>query len=160
MLGDKIAAKLKYGLGPALVIAGVVWSAPAAAQTAAPGVVALTPDEMKWSSQGALATPGMEQLNLVGNPNQAGPYTLRLKYPKGLKIAPHTHPDSREVTILSGLYATGYGDKFDPANLKILPAGSFYTEPANVPHYIEIKEDTVLQISGTGPSARRPVGAR
>jgi hypothetical protein len=39
--------------------------------------------------------------------------------------------------------------------LKILPAGSFYTEPANVPHYIEIKEDTVLQVSGTGPSARK-----
>ena len=47
--------------------------------------------------------------------------------------------------------------KFDPAKLKVLPAGSFYTEPANVPHYIEIKEDAVLQISGTGPSARRPV---
>jgi quercetin dioxygenase-like cupin family protein len=158
MLGNKISAKLKHKLEPALIIAGVVVaSAVATAQTAAPGVVALTPGEMRWSSQGALAAPAMEQLNLVGDPNLPGPYTLRLKFPKGLKIAPHTHPDSREVTILSGLYATGYGEKFDPANLKILPAGSFYTEPANVPHYIEIKEDAILQISGTGPSARRPV---
>jgi len=95
----------------------------------------------------------------VGDPNLPGPYTLRLKFPKGLKIAPHSHPDSREVTILSGLYATGYGEKFDPAKLKMLPAGSYYTEPANVPHYIEIEEDTVLQISGMGQSRRQPVDA-
>jgi hypothetical protein len=52
------------------------------------------------------------------------------------------------------VYATGYGETFEAANL---PAGSFYIEPANVPHYIEIKEDAILQISGTGPSGRRAV---
>ena len=93
------------------------------AQTsAAPPVVALTPAEMKWQSQGGLATPGMEQLNLVGDPAKPGPYTLRLKFPKGFTIAPHTHPDSREVTILSGTYATGYGEKFDAAETEG-PAG-------------------------------------
>jgi quercetin dioxygenase-like cupin family protein len=159
MLRNKISAKPNRKLRPALIVGGVVFSALATAQTSAPGVVALTPVEMKWAAQGALAAGGMEQLNLVGDPNRPGPYTLRLKFPKGLKIAPHTHPDSREVTVLSGLYATGYGEKFDEASLKILPSGSFYTEPANVPHYIEIKEDTVLQVSGTGPSGRRPVNS-
>ena len=38
---------------------------------------------------------------------------------------------------------------------KILPAGSFYTEPANIPHCIAIEEDTVLQVSGMGPSGRK-----
>jgi quercetin dioxygenase-like cupin family protein len=127
------------------------------AQTDAASVLALTPVEMKWKKQGGLAAPGMEQLNLVGDPNRPGRYTLRLKFPKGLKIAPHTHPDSREVTILTGIFATGYGETFDSAKLKVLPAGSFYTEPANVPHYIEIEEDTVLQVSGTGPSGRNYV---
>ena len=155
MSGKTIKPKHKFR--HALIMVGLVSSALAAAQTATPGVVALTPVEMKWSGQGGLAAQGMEQLNLVGDPNLPGPYTLRLKFPKGLKIAPHSHPDSREVTILSGVYATGYGEKFDPAKLKVLPAGSFYTEPANVPHYIEIEEDAVLQISGTGPSARHPV---
>jgi anti-sigma factor ChrR (cupin superfamily) len=130
-------------------------SAVALAQTAAPGVVALTPAEMKWASQGGLAAAGMEQLNLLGDPAKPGPYTLRLKFPKGFRVAPHTHPDSREVTILSGTFATGYGEKFDATKLKVLPAGSFYTEPANVPHYIEIDEDTVLQVSGMGPSGRQ-----
>jgi len=118
---------------------------------------AVTPSEMSWMSQGPLAAPGMEQVNLVGNPLRPGAYTLRLKFPKGFKIAPHTHPDAREVTIISGVYATGYGETFDSAKLKILPAGSFYTEPANVPHFIEIEEDTVLQVSGTGPSGRKLV---
>jgi quercetin dioxygenase-like cupin family protein len=78
-----------------------------------------------------------------------------LKFPAGYKLAPHSHPDYREVTVLSGVFATGYGETYDPAKLKILPAGSFYTEPANVPHYIEIEDDVVLQVSGMGPSGRR-----
>jgi quercetin dioxygenase-like cupin family protein len=147
--------KAKHSLGFVSAVAGVALNVLAEAQTAAPGVVAVTPAEMKWASQGGLAAPGMEQLNLLGDPAKPGPYTLRVKFPKGFKIAPHTHPDSREVTILSGTFATGYGEKFDAANLKILPAGSFYTEPANIPHYIAIEEDTVLQASGMGPSGRR-----
>src|ERR1700755_2423429 len=103
-------------------IASCLFCAFATAQTSGTGVLALTPAEMQWTTQGGLAAPGMEQLNLVGDPAKPGPYTLRLKFPKGMKIAPHTHPvaphthpDSREVTILSGTYATGYGEKFDSA---------------------------------------------
>jgi hypothetical protein len=145
--------KAKHSRVSVWAVVGVALNSAAVAQSAQ-GVVAVTPVEMKWTSQGGLAAPGMEQLNLLGDPAKPGPYTLRLKFPKGFKIAPHTHPDSREVTILSGIFSTGYGEKFDAANLKILPAGSFYTEPANIPHYIEIKEDAVLQVSGTGPSGR------
>ena len=147
-----IKASQRFGL--VLLATGAMLSAPAMAQTT-PGAVALTPGEMKWASQGGLAAPGMQQLNLIGDPAKPGPYTLRLKFPKGFRLAPHTHPDSREVTILSGTFATGYGEKFDADNLKVLPPGSFYTEPANVPHYIEIKDDTILQVTGTGPSERR-----
>ena len=71
------------------------------------------------------------------------------------QVAPHTHPDSREVTILSGTWYTGYGEKFDPAALKELPAGSFYTEPANVAHFVEVREPVLIQASGTGPSGRK-----
>ena len=147
--------RAKHSLGFVSAAVGVALNVVAAAQPAAPGVVAVTPAEMKWASQGGLAAPGMEQLNLLGDPAKPGPYTLRLKFPKGFKIAPHTHPDSREVTVLSGVYATGYGETFDAARLKVLPAGSFYTEPADVPHYIQIEEDTILQVSGTGPSGRK-----
>ena len=122
-------------------------------------VRALTPAEMKWSPQGGLALPGLEQTILVGDPSKSGPYTIRLKFPAGFKVAPHTHPDSREVTILSGTWHTGYGEKAETAGLKELPAGSFYTEPANVPHYVEVREPTVIQVSGIGPSGRKFVGS-
>src|SRR5262245_14998261 len=85
-------------LGCASCAAGVMLGIAALAQTQEPRSLALTPSEMPWISQDPLAAPGMEQLNLVGNPSKPGPYTLRLKFPKGLKIAPHSHPDSREVT--------------------------------------------------------------
>jgi quercetin dioxygenase-like cupin family protein len=115
---------------------------------------AVTPSEMKWQAQGALAVGGIEQANLVGDPNKPGPYTIRLKFPAGYRLAPHTHPDYREVTILSGTWNTGYGDKFNATALKALPAGSFYTEPANIPHFVEVREPVVIQVSGTGPSGR------
>lgn len=120
-----------------------------------PDVMALTPDEMKWGTQGGLALAGMEQVVLVGDPAKPGPYTLRLKFPAGYKLEAHTHPDYREVTVLSGTWHTGYGEKLDPAALKALPAGSFYTEPANVPHFVEVREPVTIQVSGTGPSGRK-----
>ena len=137
-----------------LATLALVLATAAAAQDAAPDVVALTPAEMKWASQGAYARPGMEQANLIGDPAKPGPYTIRLRFPKGMRLEAHSHPDSREVTIISGVFATGYGNSFDAAKLKVLPAGSFYTEPANLPHFIEIREETVLQVSGIGPSGR------
>lgn len=64
--------------------------------------------------------------------------------PAGYKLAPHAHPDDREVTM-SGTWHMGYGEQFDEAALKALPAGSFYTEPANVAHFVEVKEPAVIQ---------------
>jgi quercetin dioxygenase-like cupin family protein len=151
---NAILSRAKYHLAVLLLAAGQM-PGPGMAQSAGASVLVLTPPEMKWTKQGVFAAPGMEQVDLIGDPAKPGPYTLRLKFPKGLRIAPHSHPDSREVTILSGVFATGYGETFDNSKLKILPAGSFYTEPANVPHYIEIEEDAVLQVSGTGPSGRK-----
>lgn len=138
----------------AVSVSAALLSFTVAAQTGS-GVIALTPDEMKWGPQDGLALPGMSQTNLVGDPAKPGPYTLRLKFPPGYKLAPHTHPNSREVTILSGTLYTGYGEKFDPAALKALPAGSFYTEPANLPHFVETRGEVLIQVSGTGPSGRK-----
>jgi hypothetical protein len=124
-----------------------------ASNAQAPSAIALTPDEMTFSTAG-LALPGMGQANLVGDPAKPGPYTIRLRFPDGYKLAAHSHPDAREVTILSGTWLTGYGAKFDAATLKELPAGSFYTEPANLPHFVQTRGAVMIQVSGTGPSAR------
>ena len=124
----------------------------------APRAIALTPGEMVFSTAG-LALPGMGQVNLVGDPTKPGPYTVRLQFPDGYRIDAHHHPDAREVTILSGTYMTGYGSVFDPTALKELPAGSFYTEPATMPHFLVTRGPVVIQVSGMGPSARVFVGS-
>jgi hypothetical protein len=127
----------------------------AMAQTGGASVVALTPPEMKWTKQGALAAPGLEQFNLVGDPTKPGPYTLRLKFPKGYRIAPHTHPDSREVTIISGVFATGYGETFDNARLKTCrPVAS----TPSLPMFRTIsrsRKTLSCKVSGMGPSGRK-----
>ena len=43
---------------------------------------------------------------------------------------------------------------FDPDKLTALPAGSFYTEPAGVPHFIATPDgEAIVQVTGTGPTA-------
>ena len=39
-----------------------------------------------------------------------GPYVVRLKIPAGFTIAPHTHPNDENVTVLSGTFAIGTGE--------------------------------------------------
>lgn len=141
------------------IAGGVSLAGFASSPNTASSVMSLTPAEMKWEARGALALTGMEETNLVGDPAKPGPYTLRLKFPAGYKLAPHMHPDAREVTILSGTLYTAYADKFnttvDPKAFKALPAGSFYTEPAYFVHIVETRGPTVIQVSGIGPSGRK-----
>lgn len=137
-----------------ILFAAVLLSCNAMAQSNNTEVVALTPEEMKWDT-GGLALRGISQTILVGDPAKPGPYTVRLKVPAGYKLAPHTHPDFRQITVLSGTWYTGYGEKWDAKALKALPAGSFYTEPANVPHFVEVRDDVIVQVTGMGPGGRR-----
>ena len=69
------------------------------------------------------------------------------------KIQAHAHPDDRVATVVSGTWYFGYGRELDETALKMLPAGSFYTEPPGMNHFALTKgEGVVIQISGTGPS--------
>src|ERR1700744_3464749 len=54
---------------------------------------------------------------LVGDPTQPGPYVVRVKVPKGIKLMPHVHPEDRIYTVISGVFYIGLGTMFDPAKL-------------------------------------------
>jgi hypothetical protein len=128
----------------------------AVAQDLPEGVIEFTPSDVKWSPRPG-AQSGLEQAELLGSQEKAGPYTVRLRFPAGYKGALHTHPDSKQYTIISGTWCIGYGGTADSAKLKCLPAGSFYTEPANTPHYVEARDAVVVQVSGSGPSGTTAV---
>lgn len=121
------------------------------------GVVMLDATKAKWER-----SPTGESAKIYGDQTKPGPYLFLTKPRPGQSIAskPHTHPDTRTYTVISGTWYVGFGDKFDESKLIALPAGSYYTEPAGVAHFILIKDEgVVVQIGGTGPSHLAPVDA-
>jgi quercetin dioxygenase-like cupin family protein len=143
----------------AIAAAGVLVMAPVVlAQTdLPPGAMRITPDELRF---GPGRVPGHEIAPLIGASNKPGAYVERVRFPANTISQAHSHPEDRMYTVISGTWYVGYGDSYDPAKLKALPPGSFYTEPANVPHFSLTKDEPVLvQISGNGPSATRFVDA-
>jgi quercetin dioxygenase-like cupin family protein len=105
---------------------------------------------------------GGELALIYGDPAKPGPYLYVRKSGarRGPAAEPHTHPDNRTYTVISGTWYVGFGTQFDEAKLIALPAGSVYTEPAGVPHFVVIKDDGVIvQVGGTGPTRIVPVDA-
>jgi quercetin dioxygenase-like cupin family protein len=120
----------------------------AVADTAQPTIV--LPDQLHWvPGTGPMA--GVEVAVLVGDPTKAGPYTIRLRLPDGAKFAPHFHDDVERVTVISGTMLVGVGNTMAESTMTTLPAGSFVSIPAKVPHYAVAKGITVIQIGGNGP---------
>lgn len=111
--------------------------------------VQAAPDQLKW-----VADPrGYQQTLIVGDPAKPGMYAAHIRFPANLRIAPHFHPDERIVTVLSGTVHFGYGERFDESQLRALPAGSVWTEPAGQPHFAWAKDgEVLLQVIGIGPS--------
>jgi quercetin dioxygenase-like cupin family protein len=77
-------------------------------------------------------------------------FVLRLKFPDGYSVPPHTHPVDEIVTIISGTFSMGMGETADQSKAQPLPAGSFFALPPGTAHYVFIDEETVIQISTVG----------
>lgn len=116
-----------------------------------PPVSAVMPADVKWKDA---PIPGVQTAVLTGDPAQPGIYVIRAKLGEGAKVMPHTHPDTRYDTVISGEIYFGFGETFDPNNTKLYPAGAQITVPANTPHFAWVKNgEAVLQEVGIGPSA-------
>lgn len=138
--------RLVAGLALGLAVASAL-----AAEDHPAGAVRITNEELKWRPG---RVPGHEIAPLVGDSTKPGPYVERVRFPPNSVSQPHSHPDDRTYTVISGTWYIGYGDKLDHSKLKALPPGSYHTEPANVSHFSVIKgEGVVVQITGTGPTA-------
>jgi mannose-6-phosphate isomerase-like protein (cupin superfamily) len=138
------------------IAAGFAFAVQVNAQDVPAGVVMLDIQKAKWEK-----TPTGESARIYGDQTKPGPYSFLTK-PRpilGPPSKPHTHPDTRTYTVISGTWYVGFGDKFDESKLIGLKPGSVYTEPAGVAHFVVIKdEDVIVQITGTGPSRLIPAG--
>jgi quercetin dioxygenase-like cupin family protein len=106
--------------------------------------------DLKWSPPPAYA-PGAQIAVIYGNPGKEGPYVVRLKVPAGYKIDAHTHPNDENVTVLSGSFNIGTGDKLDETKGKRVTAGGYSFVGTGLAHNAWFTEDTVLQLHGMGP---------
>jgi quercetin dioxygenase-like cupin family protein len=125
----------------------------AQAPSEAPAHAGVIPSEMKWGPAPPALPSGAQVAVLAGDPGKEGPFVIRVKLPAGYRVPPHWHPVDELVTVLSGTLQFGMGDKFDPASMQTLPAGSFITAAKEMRHYVQAKGPTVIQVSAMGPFA-------
>jgi quercetin dioxygenase-like cupin family protein len=107
--------------------------------------------DIKWADGPASLPAGAKVALLEGNPAQEGPFTMRLRLPDGFQIQPHWHPAVEHVTIISGTFNLGMGEKFDKSAGRALAAGSFAFMPPGMRHFAWATGETVIQVHGTGP---------
>ena len=112
--------------------------------------VIMTPAQMQWIDTPALPA-GMKVSVLYGDLKAAEPIGFRIKIPAGGIVAPHTHPVHERVTVISGAFAMGEGEKFNKEALKEMPVGSVAVFPKGCPMFAFAKEDTVIQVNAEGP---------
>ena len=89
---------------------------------------------------------------LVGQPSEPGPYVIRVKVPRGVKLMPHKHPEDRIYTVISGVFYIGVGTEFDAGKLEAYPPGAVVVLPGNTPHFHWAQSgEYVTQVTAIGP---------
>ncbi len=113
--------------------------------------VVLNPADLKWGDAPPALPAGAKMAVLAGDPNKKGLFTVRLQTPAGYKVPPHTHPTSEHITVISGTFYIGTGDKFDEVAGKELGAGGYMVMPAGMKHYAWTPAEAIIQVHSMGP---------
>ncbi|HWP35091.1 MAG TPA: cupin domain-containing protein [Thermodesulfobacteriota bacterium] len=136
-----------------VLAAGLLGGAAASAQEkmGQEGHAFSTPKTLKWADAPASLPKGAKVAVLEGDPSKPGPFTLRLQMPANYRIAPHYHPAIEHVTVISGTFNIGMGEKADRKKGTTLPAGSFAVIQPETRHFAWTSGPTVIQLHGIGP---------
>ncbi len=109
------------------------------------------PTTIEWKAGPAALPPGVKMAVLEGDPTKEGPFVVRFQFPDGYHVAPHTHPKTERVTVISGALYLATGEALDRNSAKKLPAGSFGYWPAGMKHAGWSEGETIIQLHGIGP---------
>jgi quercetin dioxygenase-like cupin family protein len=144
--------KPKAALVPAGLILCVLVAGCGSGQRAAhtPHVI-IPADKVRWEAGPAGLPPGGQAAVLEGHPAKPGHFTVRARLPDGYRIPLHWHSSSEQITVLSGIFYLGTGDRFNEGSAEALSAGAYALMPPGMTHYAWCKGETVLQVSGDGP---------
>jgi quercetin dioxygenase-like cupin family protein len=114
--------------------------------------IVVTPKDMSWKPGPAALPRGAQAMVLEGDPATPGAlFTVRLKLPANYTISPHWHAADEHVTVVSGTFAIGHGEKLDAAQARDLPAGSFFVMPAKHVHFATTRSEAIVQLHAVGP---------
>jgi hypothetical protein len=112
---------------------------------------AILPEEIEWKPFAAFPCSARLAV-VVGQPLEDGPYTIRVKLPRGVKLMPPKHPEDRIYTVISGIFYIGLGDRFDSEKLVAYPPGAVIILPGNTSHFHWAKSgDYITQVTGLAP---------
>ena len=110
----------------------------------------ITASDLKWDDVPSL--PAGAKIAVIEGPmNEAVPFTIRLKFPANYSIPAHSHPAVERVTVLSGTFHMGTGDKLDSQRTMPVSPGDMMIMQPQTNHFGWTKEEVVVQLSGTGP---------
>lgn len=115
-------------------------------------------DGFQWGPAPAVFPAGARMAVLQGDPAGTALFTVRLRFPNGYVIPPHTHPTDENVTVIRGRFTVGMGTSYYPGATVTLREGGFITAPAKMPHYASTQGPTEVQVHAMGPFAMKYVG--
>ena len=108
-------------------------------------------EDINWQPFAAFP-PEAQLAVVVGEPTEPGPYVTRVKVGSNVKLLPHTHPEDRVYTVISGVFYIGIGEEFDSDKLQAYPPGAVIVLPGGTPHFHWAKSgEYVSQITAIGP---------
>ena len=108
----------------------------------------VTADDVQWKA----LRPGAEIAVVSGDPNKEGStFVIRFRYRGKARIPPHWHPTDEHLTVLSGMFRLGMGERGDETAATPLAAGAYAFVAAKMAHYAWTEGDTTVQVHGIGP---------
>jgi quercetin dioxygenase-like cupin family protein len=143
-------------LVPAVLLAAVgLFLVPGRAAEPDPKIISYTlPENIPWQ-KGANTDTAI----LQGDPSKPGLYIQLTRWHAGNTSRPHSHPNDRFITVLSGTWWMGWGPEYKPDSMFPVKAGTYVVHHANQLHYDGAKdEDCVLYIVGMGPATSTQAG--
>lgn len=113
--------------------------------------VSLAQKAVKWGPAPAVFPAGAKMAVMQGDPSSSNLFTVRLDFPKGYRVPPHFHPTDEHITVISGNFLVGMGDKIDTKQAMSLTQGGFATAPAQQHHWAVARTHTIVQVHAVGP---------
>jgi len=117
--------------------------------------------DFKWPGCGAGPCRN-ETVNLWGNPNQAGPYGVLIKWYPGNFSRPHQHNGTRYIYVLQGTWWVSTSNTYDFATTYPMRAGTYVVNEGGKTHWdgnrAGEKEPSIILLTGIGPVVTTQIG--